>query len=132
MTSYAMPLKSMTCLNDHKPYSAHMSENPYIERRRRARNRSFITLRVIIMGILVMATVWAGFWFWLGADTDAAAYLTDWLVSVLLIILLLMTAAFTVVALRKILSLFSRKDDSFAALATSEDAAGEQEEPREG
>ncbi len=119
----------MTCLREVKVYSAAMSESPFINRRQRARNRNYIPIRAIIMGILVMGAIWAGFWFWLGQDSEAAYYLLEWFTAAIMIVTILFGAAFITVALRKLLAKFKKSDNSFAALAEEERAADSRDQP---
>jgi len=47
-----------------------MSDNKYIQKRRRARNKSLITTRNILMLILLSVAVYAGFYFEYGVIDD--------------------------------------------------------------
>ena len=95
--------------------------NTFIERRQRSRNRTWLTLRMIIMAIVLAGSAWAGFWVWLGQDSDVAVFLGEWVQLAVILVALVFGAAVLLVMARKIYKLIRPDNDSLAHILASGD-----------
>lgn len=102
-------------------------QNPYIERQKRARNRTWLTFRVIFMSIVIGGAAWVGFWMWLGQDSDVAVFLGEWAVLAVILVALVFGVAVLTVAVQKLYKLARPRKDSLADLMTAKSATDDSE-----